>query len=569
MVRRAIPRNVDGLAAAYTLAPSEVVYDGLNKTLRVGDGETPGGIDLANTKRASLLDAAQYRKLSEKVSDRFDLRDVLGADISGNNDNLSVLQIAMNEAASAKAALHLPAGLIACSGTLEVPSGFTMQGAGRSATGPASRVLFTGTAPGFVCGDGDIGTGIENGFLFRDIVTSRIQPAVPSSGTWEPIDAEPDFVMYGSAQLDLEHVLFLNATRGVNMQGGGGIGRLNMSHCGGQVFIYGVNIELCADVCKFDNVHWWPYWEDKVIVNAFCYDHTDHFFLKRCDTPQFSNISSISARAGVRFSSNSYGKTTKAQFTNAGLDYARYNIWFDPQCDGASAWFNNATMQANNADGSVANSAAVTPRINVKMEGTNDFLSINGCDFGGSSGPAVWVVGTSEECHLDGGIYVHNYGTLDGSTDGCFVANAGNRLSLHTPPRVDSAGAGQRYDGVGYISSPDRRSYVPTVTFGAGSGQTVAATGTFRVEGKRVYVDIDFTFTAIGTGGTDVRFSLPYPNNTGFAAGYGSGVANTIAALACRVSGNVAIVVLAANQGYPGLANGDRYLLHFEYEITG
>jgi hypothetical protein len=519
-------------------------------------------------RRANLGNGGATLSQQQKNDQRYDLRDHAGLDLTGNNDNKAILQDALNKSAAAGLTLYVPAGIIACAGSLQVPQGFSMQGMGRSKGVPATRFLFTSTDAGFLCGDGSDSSGYEDGFLFRDIVTSRMQPAPPSSGTWTPIDAQPDFVMNGSTDLDLEHVLFLNSTRAVNMLGGGGIGRLNMDNCGGQVFVYGVNVELAADTCKFTNIHWWPFWSDTLPVNNFSCANADHFYLKRCDSPQFVNVSSIAARSGFRFSANAQGATTNALITNAALDYATSNIWFDAACIGASAWINNLTTQANNSSGDLANIASTNPRINIEMQGTNDYLAINNSSYGGGSGPAVWIHGNAEECHLGGGIFVHSYGTASGDTSGCFVSIGNNKLILDSDPRVDTPGSGKLYDGNGYISSPSWRDYIPTITYsGSPTGGSYSGTGRYRVQGKSVSVEAVVNIASAPTGTlNELCISEPYSSESQGGSGYGSYFANAVEPVYARVQSAQARVLLTANKAPPTIIGSLR--VHFEYTIA-
>ena len=464
------------------------------------------GSDLVYTKRLSLGADAANRTQRSKDADRFDLRDMAGLDLSGNNDMASLLQKAVDYAAADGAALHVPYGVIAVNSSVQIPDGFTMFGSGRSARGPSTRFLFTSLLPGFVCGDGV--DPYEEGFLFRDIVTSRNQPAAVTTGTWTSVDAAADFVMNGAAQLDLEHVLFLNSARGVNMQGGPSIGRLNVTDSGGQVFVYGVNIELAADVCRFSNVHWWPYWADTKPVNDFSCANADHFYIKRCDSPMFSNITSIAARSGFRFANNSSGTSTNVVVNNSALDYSTTNVWFDSTADGAYAFFNNTTMQANNSSGNLANINGVTPRRNVRMDGTNCALGMSETALGGASGSAVEVKGTSNEATFSGFTFVKQYGE-SGGTEPCFLADAGSRVFLPERIRNDNPGLGALGGGAGRVDGV-WLPYTPSVTPQSGSLTSVTIVDAKYIRrGTKVSGRVTLTFTDAGTATGYIRISAP------------------------------------------------------------
>lgn len=521
------------------------------------------GSGLIGFKRPGLTGAAA-RTQEAKNKDIFDLRDIDGVDLSGSNDNLSALQAAINQAVADKTVLHIPGGVIAVDGTIQVPQGFSMQGIGRAAKGPASRFLFTSLLPGFVCGDGT--DPYEEGFLFRDIVTSRDQPPAVTTGTWDAVDADADFVMNGAAQLNLQHVLFLNSTRGVNMEGGGSIGRLYMNECGGQVFVYGINIELAADVCKISNVHWWPYWADTKPVNAFSCANADHFYIKRCDTPLFTNVTSIASRSGFRFASNAYGKTTKALIANAGLDYATTNIWFDSTCDGTYAWFSNLAVQANNSDGGVANIEGVTPRRNIRMDGANCSLGISGCDIGGASGSAVEVKGTTNEVTFDGFVYVHNYGE-EGGTEPCFLADAGSRVFLPDRVRNDATALGALAGGAGRIDG-SWLNYAPSVTPQGGALTSVTVNDAkFIRKGTKVTGRVTLTFADAGGAAGYIRISAPTAIDNTFTAA-AVNISTSQPVITVSIIGSPGFIQLQKAGGGNTAVTGETISVSFEYEMA-
>lgn len=56
---------------------------------------------------------------------------------------------------------------------------------------------------------------------------------------------------------------------------------------------------------------------------------------------------------------------------------------------------------------------------------------------------------------------------------------------------------------------PQYFSYSPTVTAATGTITTVAGTGQFTVSGKKIFVDIQVSIITNGTGGTEIRVTIP------------------------------------------------------------
>lgn len=528
------------------------------------DLAAPTGAQLSAYRRPGLGVFGAIRSQEDKNSDVFDIRDYDDIDLTGTHDNAATLQKAFDQAVADKLALNIPGGMLIVDSSIQVPTGFTMRGISRSAKGAASRLIFAEEAQ-LIHGDG-VGD-YEEGFLYRDIVVGNIQPAVPGSGSWDAVDAVPIFIMNGAAQLDLQNVLFYGATRGVHMAGGGSIGRLNMESCGGQAFVYGVNIDLCADVPKFSNVHWWPFFSDTKPVNNFSCANLDAFYLKRVDTPIFSNVSAIAARSGFRFGNNAYGKTTKALITNAGLDYSTTNIWFDDTSEGTYAWFDNLAMQANNSNGGLANVDGVAVRRNIRMEGVNCSLGINGCDLGGASGSAVEIKGTSNELTLSGFTYVHDYGG-EGGAETCFDVDNGSRLFVTGRMRVDAPGAGAltndtkgRVDGL-------RRSYTPSVSSQGGALTSVTiAEAKYVRQGNQVSGTVTVVITNAGTATGYVRIGAPVAIDHTFTAS-ATNISTSQNLSVAGIIGNPGSLQLTKQGGGNAAVTGETLSVSFSYEVA-
>ena len=499
--RRIIPHAPQANFASYVLAAGEVVIDETSGLLYVGDGVTPGG------------------NRSTSKWPRFDVRDVNGIDINGNNSSTAALQTAINLAAAEGVALFIPTGKIVCDAPIMINKAVSLIGdttavgraiAGYSSDviGPASRIHFAHSGQGIVMsGDG----ATFDGVLMRDLMFSRDQPAIPTSGTWQPSDHDYDLVMSGMAGLNLQNIIGLNPSRFVNMLGGGAIGRLFTDNVIAQPLITGVNVELAADVVRMSNTHFWPVWKDDPKVLEWTVNNCDHVWLKRCDTPMFTNFFSIAARSAFRIGKNASGTTAKMKVSNYDIDYSKYCIWFDSTALNSWARFSNGTLQANNSNGSLSNIPISPIRQNLKMDGISCTATFDGLEISGASGTAMDLGGDSVNNYVEvaGDFWVQNYGEAVGNTDPCIKVGVGSTFIRHGYVRNTALAAGDLIGGSGRIVGIRKR-------YGAGvTPQTGAYTVATLVDAEYIEdgyvvtgsVNVAINNAAGGSGYVDI--SLP------------------------------------------------------------
>ena len=532
MTRRAIPRSTSGDARNVALALGELVADAPRETLLFGTGSIP--LDLGGTQRASLLTAAQYRKLSEKVQDRFDLRDISGTDVSGNNSSRAALQKGFDQAFADGVALCIPTGKLVADSTITVTNGVTVlgdsTGLGRAvagytegaATGPASRIHFSHSGKGIRF----VGTPtVYDGVLLCDLMFTRDQPAI-GAGTWEPNDHDYDLEMFGMAGLNLQNILMLNPTRAINMAGGGNIGRLFTDNLMGQPLKVGVNVELAADVVRMTNTHFWPVWRDHIKVNGWTIDNCDHVWLKRCDTPMFTSFFSIASRSAFRISRRTDmsppNTVTKMKVSNYDIDYSKYCIWFDGDSQNAWARFDNGTLQANNSNGSLANIPASTNRQNLRMDGASCHAMFNGLEISGASGSAMTlgIDGKNNYVEVAGDFWVQNYGEAVGNTDPCIQAGSGSTFVRHGMVKNTSTATGDLVGGAGRFVGI-RKAYAPGITAQSGTYATTSLTDAeFIEEGYTVTGTVNVAVSNAGaaTGYMDVTLPTELDISFGLSA---------------------------------------------------
>lgn len=545
MTRRALPRDMAGATASVALASGEVVWDGLNKALRVGDSATPGGKALGIAKRASIGTDGAVVPQDDVNARRFDIRDYSNVDLSGNNDNAAILQKAVNQAWADGVPLYIPTGKLVVDSTVTVTNGITIlgdtTGLGRAvagytegaATGPASRIHFSHGGKGIRF----VGTPtVYDGVLLRDLMFSRDQPAI-GSGTWEPSDHDYDLEMFGMAGLNIQNVLMLNPTRAINMAGGGNIGRLFTDNLMGQPLVTGVNVELAADVVRMTNTHFWPVWRDHIKVNGWTIDNCDHVWLKRCDTPMFTNFFSIASRSAFRISRRTDlsppNTTTKMKVSNYDIDYSQYCIWFDSDSQNAWARFDNGTLQANNSTGILANIPASATRQNLKMDGQSCHAMFNGLEISGASGSAMTlgVDGKNNYVEVAGDFWVQNYGEAVGNTDPCIQAGSGSTFVRHGMVKNTSTATGDLVGGAGRFVGI-RKAYVPGVTAQSGAYTSVSLTDAeFIEEGYTVTGTVNIAVSNAGAATGYMEVTLPTELDISFGLSASDVTDNTLFAV--------------------------------------
>lgn len=510
------------------------------------------GSSLVGYQRPNLTGAAA-RTVQSKASDIFDLRDMDGLDLTGANSMTTLLQAAVDHAIANKVPLHVPIGMIALDGPINISDSLSILGescgTGKAIAGyngvdvtAATRFHLAHSGKGFAL---DGGGDVFDWVLFRDIMTSREQPTPTLVvGSFTPGSFDYDFDVYNAAGLQLQNVCMLNPTKGVNMRGGASIGRLWTDNLMGQPLTVGVNIDLAADVCRMHNTHFWPFWQDQIEVARWTLNNCDHLWLKRCDTPMLSNYFSIAARSGIRFGNNGSGGTTKLKASNVDIDFSGKAIWFDSTASNCWGSMTNVSLQGAVATGG-ANIPELATRENIRMEGASGcFLSINNLEVAGASGSAIILSTSAQRCKVSGDLWLQNYGTASGNTDpGISVASGSefiNKASItNSIPGLGAlTGGAGRFDGI-------KQAYVPSVTPQSGSYTSVTPTANFIREGGNITGSGAVTFTTIGTGTGYVRVSLPY------------GVADTFVGSAINVTTgtNLFAVGITGGTGYLQIQN--------------
>jgi len=249
-----------------------------------------------------------------------------------------------------------------------------------------------------------------SGLVFEKLGTRRDQP--PPTMNWAPRPYDFDFVISNADTMFLD-VTLLNPTKGIKADKGH-YGRLTIERLRGQPLQVGVEVSESYDTFTAHDVHFWPFWRDDPNIRAYTLQHLDAFWLYRADNPMMSDVFTIFARAGIRFSQNAFGKVSKLHLVNADFDRGLWGLWIDPSVtDGVTGQADNVTIQGetgvpltigifclgSGGRMSFGNlSIAVSDRNAIRIEGSrNDYritnLEITGYDLSAAGFPAVEALG--------------------------------------------------------------------------------------------------------------------------------------------------------------------------------
>jgi hypothetical protein len=276
------------------------------------------------------------------------------------------------------------------------------------------------------------GAAIFAGVRLQGFGTFRSQPT--PGGGWTPTAHDFDFDI-DNADVQFEDVTLLNPTKAIRLANGEA-GRLSLRRVRGQPLQVGMQIDKALDTVTCEDVRWWPFWKDDSNVHAYTLQNLDAFWFKRADNPMLSNIFSIFARAGLRFSQTADGRTSKMRVVNADLDRGKYGMWIDNTVtSGVVAQFANYTSQGE---------TALAGSIGVFIEGNNSVLQFPCADLRQLTAQAVSLTGTGNQLRF-GDLTIEDFDT-DASGDAAINRVATNELFFGNPPRI---GAGTWFSGSG------------------------------------------------------------------------------------------------------------------------
>ena len=277
-----------------------------------------------------------------------------GARCDGVQDDTGALQSAITYVTTARSRefqVELRGCTLRLTAPIVVSGGMRMMGQGAAPPetpggnpGTGSWLLFDHPGAGI-----NVGTGsLINGVLLERFGTFRRQP--PPSPGWAPGKFDYDIVV-ANADATFVDLMLLNPTKGIRIAKGNA-GRLTLERVRGQPLEVGIEVWYAADTFRANNIHFWPFWRNDKDVHAYTRQHLDAFWFHRADNPMLSNVFTIFARSGMRFSQQPAGRVSKLHVVNSDFDNGTYGLWIDSSVTlGITAQLDNISIQGTGSRG--------------------------------------------------------------------------------------------------------------------------------------------------------------------------------------------------------------------------
>lgn len=268
----------------------------------------------------------------------------------------------------------------------------------------------------------------DNGGLFRSIATVRNQPTSLTSG-WTPNNNDFDFSMNpATVEWTWENVMLQNPSLGFSLSN-----RARLTNVRGQPFKIGIYVDNSADTCRFESIHWWPYWADNTFVNRYCMNNLAMYQFLRCDNPTLLNCFGIFARYGIRVQQGAAGTTSKMRVTSCDFDATGTGIIVETGANNATMYLDNVPVQAESVE---------------QLFGTALFVQANNCR-----------------------IYASNFSSIYGYQGGVRIEGTGNIAVFSNLEVRDSdrgnVGYNAVYVGAGNVAKINGTSFGNTISTAA------------------------------------------------------------------------------------------------------
>ena len=279
-----------------------------------------------------------------------------------------------------------------------------------------------------------------SGAYFKDIAFFWDQPT-PASG-WAPNVTDYAFRFESVDDCKLSNVMILNPEKGVIVTGSTSYsaGRIDIDGLFGQPLRIGVNCDFSADVCRWNNIHLWPYWSDSSFVLDWQRANAIYFSSGRNDNMQGVNWFGFAYGTGLLFTSSAEGfVTSRLKLANIEFDSTKRAL--------------DITSASAAATAQISNFSAVAPP---DLAGADLFVSsANGVIFDwinlrltNSQDSSILVTG-SGAIHRFSQPYLENW-ALAGSGSSGFFAGAGATIFV-TDAIYKQSGVAPTKGGTGLI----------------------------------------------------------------------------------------------------------------------
>lgn len=503
-------------------------------------------------KRTGLT-AAQYRTLSAKSADRFDFRDMLGADLLGNNDMASTLSAALANSRSTGDILHMPLGEPVLGSTITLKSGDRISGVGARTTFPDR---LRGTGSWFKIGHDGIGFSVNEDGFQSNIVIEQLglfwdQPVFGSG--WEPYDNDFAIVSTGARML-LRDLTLLNPTRGIRQLAGSG--QIEICRVKGQPFEIGVQIDSGYEGFTVNGLRWWPFWSnDADYTRPYTLANRRGMVLRHIDNPYINGYFDIFSQFPLFFGSHANGVTNNANFVNPEFDnFGGTAVYVEGGANGMHATLNLGYSYGYEGSGN-----------GVLMNANNGTLNFIGHRWQEINDHAALLQGTGNTL-VAVNPKVTNWNKNNLAAE-AFAGAAGNKIILEGDVRRSGGNGASIQNSVNVVACEDYAT-VSSLAVSAQTGAITTAAASCRVQrtGQRLAGRFTVAVTTNGTGAGDLRVAVPVNAAPGISF-YSSGRNVTTGdQVQVVVNGGTAIITTPSNT-YP-IASGQTIEFNVDYEAV-
>ena len=302
------------------------------------------------------------------------------ADNTGATDSFAAVSCKLAAFSSAGGILFFPSGTYLLNSPIVVPPNVSVRGTGY---GSVLKQPSTVTSK-FVT--------LKKSSSLRDIKLTQVQP-MWGSGTWTP--NVYDYQVWASDfDITIENVMLLNPYQGVLVESSGypaqPIGQVYIHHLEGQPLKMGIFIDGDADISRFEDIHFWPFWSyapgDQNSLKVAEWTQANGFGIAslRDDNPYFANVFTYSYNYGFYFTASTgsvgqvVGPTSRPNISNYNCDFCNFGV--------AVVGTNTEGIQMSNA---------VLNTINAPIIVTADYVSatFTNLDVTGTGSSVVYVQG--------------------------------------------------------------------------------------------------------------------------------------------------------------------------------
>lgn len=373
-------------------------------------------------------------------------------------DATASVQAAIDAAVSGGRSLYAP-GHYRLTATINITGRLRFWGDGVEPNIGSINTETRGKGSWFFLDHSGVGFDINNDSVFRTgimieaIGTYRIQPD-PAIVPFTP-NAHDFDILVDRADVTLRDVMLLNPTQGVSVVNGG-YGRLTCTNLRGQPLTTGIDVSMAADVCRFNDVHFWPFWSNGSGVRGYIQSSGAAFRFARCDNPIIDGGFSLGYNKFIEIRDDGGGTTSKLRATNCDADLGGWLLHVLSSGNNFTAQFSNCVAQGATTFMSGTNH-------NVQVEANNCRIQFDNCEFKDPNGCNVMVAGTGNLI-LVGTLTLSLWNRTNAGHTGIFIGT-GNAFRASVKPLIVQAGVGSTafIGGTGTIDCP-LGMYVTSVT---------------------------------------------------------------------------------------------------------